>query len=301
MQQAQLQQPVRDKLNAAGIEEVGSHVAATRLHVSDERGAGADPVEVIDIELNAGLTGDGEEVKHRVGRAARSGDGGNSVLERLLGDDVARADVSPEDFNYLLADFVRDIVLLRVHRRDRGAVHDRHAEDFDRHSHRVSRVLATASAGTGAGEGLDVVQFFFVNLAGVVGANRLEDVNDAEVLAVVVAGHDRSTVKQDRGQVEAGERHQATRIRLVTGGDGNEAVKHVALRHELDRVGDDFSANQRRFHALSTHADAVRYGNRVELEGCGAGSADPRLDPLGEAAQRVVAGTDLGPCVGDAD
>ena len=43
-------------------------------------------------QLDLGLVGDGQQVQHRVGRAAERHDDGDGVLERLLGHDVARPD-----------------------------------------------------------------------------------------------------------------------------------------------------------------------------------------------------------------
>ena len=53
----------------------------------------ADPVEVVELELDAGLVGDGEQVQHGVGGATERHDDGDGVLERLLGHDLAGTDV----------------------------------------------------------------------------------------------------------------------------------------------------------------------------------------------------------------
>ena len=56
----------------------------------------ADAVEVVELELDARLVGDGEQVQHGVGRAAERHDDGDRVLERLLGHDLARPDAELE-------------------------------------------------------------------------------------------------------------------------------------------------------------------------------------------------------------
>ena len=59
--------------------------------------------------------------------------------------------------------------------------------------------------------------------------------------------------------------------------------------------------DERGFHALGAHGDAVGDGDGVELHGRAAGVADALLDGLGDIAEMEVAGADLGPGVGDAD
>ena len=61
---------LRDQADAAGFVEVVGDVLAAGLHVGDQRRLLADAVEVVDVELDAGFAGDGQEVQHGVGRAA---------------------------------------------------------------------------------------------------------------------------------------------------------------------------------------------------------------------------------------
>ena len=140
-----------------------------------------------------------------------------------------------------------------------------------------------------------------VIVPGVVGADRLEDVEDRHVAALVAAGRDRAAVEHHGGDVEAGERHHAARDRLVAGGERDDRVELVAARGQLDRVGDHLAADERALHARGPHRDPVRDRDRVELHRRAAGRADAGLDVLGEAAQVEVAGHRLDPGVGDAD
>ena len=183
------------------------------------------------------------------------------------------------------------------HRRAAG----RDAERLEGAGHRVRRELAAAGAGAGAGDVLELAELLVGDVAGRVGADRLEEVDDRDVLAVEAAGGDRAAVEHQAGDVEAGQRHHRAGDRLVAGGERHDRVELVAAGHQLDRVGDHLAADERGLHPLGAHRDPVGDRDRVELHRRAAGSADAALDVLGEAAQVEVAGHRLGPGVGDAD
>ena len=75
-------QALGDQRDAAGGVEVDGDVAAAGLEVAQQRRALGDAVEVVDVELDAGLAGDGQQVQHAVGRAAAASRRGDRVLER---------------------------------------------------------------------------------------------------------------------------------------------------------------------------------------------------------------------------
>ena len=72
-----------EQRHAAGLVEVGGDEAAAGLEVGEQRRALGDPLEVVDVELDAGLVGDGEQVQDAVGRAARRADHRDRVLDRV--------------------------------------------------------------------------------------------------------------------------------------------------------------------------------------------------------------------------
>ena len=92
VQQAGVQQRPEDDRDAADAVHVGHHEPAERLHVGQERGAVADPVEVLEVQVDLRLVGDRHQVQDGVGRAAERHDHGDRVLERLLGHDLPRGD-----------------------------------------------------------------------------------------------------------------------------------------------------------------------------------------------------------------
>ena len=95
MQQAGVQQLPHDDGNAPDVVEVDHVEPAVRLHVGDVRDATTDLVERLQLELDLRLVGDGEQMEHRVGRAAERHRHRDGVLERLTCEDLPRPDAQP--------------------------------------------------------------------------------------------------------------------------------------------------------------------------------------------------------------
>ncbi len=100
--------------DAADAVDVAHVELAARLGVGDVRHAGGDLVEVVELELDAGLVGDRQEVQHGVGRAAERVGERHRVLERALGEDVARAQADPQHVDDRLAGAHRIVLAAAV-------------------------------------------------------------------------------------------------------------------------------------------------------------------------------------------
>ena len=100
VEQAVLEQLAEDRLDAADAIEVDHVVLAVRLHVGDVRDTRADAVEVVELELDLRLVRDREQVEHRVGGAAERHRDRDRVLERLLGQDLTRADAERDEVHH---------------------------------------------------------------------------------------------------------------------------------------------------------------------------------------------------------
>ena len=96
---------------------------------------------------------------------------------------------------------------------------------------------------------------------------------------------DAAAVQRDARNIEARQRHRRGRNRLVAAAQHDHRVETMAIDRELDRIGDDFAADQRRAHAGRSHRDAVGHRDRVELDRRATGRADtfapPRRDRAG--------------------
>ncbi len=84
--------------------------------------------------------------------------------------------------------------------------------------------------------------------------------------AVNASGQNCAAVDEHAWAIDARDRHEAARHILVASSDGNEPVKTFAAHHGLNRIGDHFSRNERVFHSLGAHRDAVGNGDRAKDE-----------------------------------
>ena len=70
VQHAVREQDLHHLRNAAGAMQIGRDVVAGRLHVAETGNTAANGLEIVERERNFGGMGDGQQVQHRVGRAA---------------------------------------------------------------------------------------------------------------------------------------------------------------------------------------------------------------------------------------
>ena len=290
-----------DQGHAAGVEHVRRDELAARLQAGHDRGAGGDLVELVDREGDVELAGDREQMQHAVGRAAARRHRRGRVLDRLAGDDVRGADVVAHELHRQPAALLGGVALAAVERRDAVQAGRADPQEVERHRHGVGGELAAAGARARTCRRLDLVQLGRVDRAGGIGADGLEHVLDGDVAAAERAGGDRAVVEHEPGHVQPAERHHAGRDGLVAADDADEPVHQVAAHDELDRVGDQVAADERRLHALGAHRHAVGDRDRVELHRRAAGRADAGLDPLRQLALVEVARHRLDPRRRDAD
>ena len=299
--QALLGQLARDERDAAGAVDVRGDVPAARLEAREDRRTRRDLVEVLELVRDPELARDREQVEDAVRRAAGRRHRGGRVVERLAGDDRARAQVLAKQLHRELARLVGGLVLALLERGDPVQARGRDPEEVERGRHRVRGVLAAAGARGRAGDVLERVHVLRAHRPGRVGADRLEHVLDRHVLAAEAPGRDRAVVEHERGEVEPRDRHHRGRDRLVAADQADEAVEEVSARDELDRVGDHLARDERGAHPHGAHRDPVRDRDRVELHRRAAGVADPALHVLGERALVEVARHRLDPRGRDAD
>ena len=247
-------------------------------------------------------------MKHGVGRSARGHHARDGVLEALARDERARRDARVHQLHDAPAALEGDLFLARVDGRDAVPAHGRHAEHLVGGGHGVGRELPSAGARARAGVILDVLQLGRRDLAGVVGADRLEHVLDGQVPVRERTGRSRAAPEHDRAAVE----HEARDVQppqdhghggdgLVAAGDRHEAVEHVATRDQLHRIGDHLAADEGTLHPLGAHGDAVGDGDGVDLDGRASGGADPLHHLFGELPVVPVARHGADPGMGDPD
>jgi hypothetical protein len=232
---------------------------------------------------------------HRRGHRSRR------VFQCVSGHDVGGSDVATHEVHRESARLLGRCVLRRIERWNPVQAGGADPEELERRRHRVGGELTAAGAGPRAGDALELVQLGGAHRSGRVRADALEHVLDRDVATAVPPRCDRAVVEDEARDVEAAERHHRRRDGLVAAHEANEAVEEMPPRDQLDRVGDHLARDERCSHPLGAHRDAVRDGDRVELERRASGRPDAALDVLGERPLVEVARHRLDPARGNAD
>ena len=240
-------------------------------------------------------------MQHAVRRTTRGRDRGDRILQGGPGYDLARTHVLRNQVHHEPAGLFRHIIFMRVQRRDIIRPRRADPEELDSGCHRVGRELPTTRARAGTGARLDLAQLGPRHGAGRHRPNRLEDILQGDVAAAIAPGTDGAAIKRQPREVQSDQRHHGGWDRLIAAHDHHQSVEEVAAGDELDRVGDHLAADERGFHALGSHRDAVGHRNRVELHRRSACGPDAGLDLLRQAAVIVVTRHRLDPAVPDAD
>jgi hypothetical protein len=260
-----------------------------------------DPGEVVQGQVHVGLAGDGEQVQDRVGRSPERHHHGDRVVEGRLREHLASGDALPQHLDDGLAGAVREAVPPAVDGRWRGRAGQRHAQCLGNRGHRVGGVHAAAGALAGTDGPLDPVHLLPGYQPTKAGPDRLERVDDGDLTAIDLTGHDRAGVHEHAGQVEPCRCHQHARQGLVTPGEQHRPVETLSHHHRLDRVGDHLARHQREVHALVAHRDAVGDRDGAELQRVATRSVHAVLDRRRQPVEREVARGDLVPARGDPD
>ncbi len=301
MKIAVIEQRLHQERDAAGLEHVLGDVAAGRLEVGDIGRARQHLGDREQVEVDAAFIGDGRQVQRGIGRAAGRRNHGSRILERLAGDDVARADVESDQVHDLLAGGVAEAVPDLVGRGRAGGIRQRQTDGLGHGGHGVGGELGAAGAGRRTGDLLELGEILGRHLADGELADRLEQILHRHRAAPEGARKDGAAVDEDRRHVEAAHGHHHAGKRLVAAGHADERVIAMAADGELDGIGDHLAGRQRGLHALMAHGDAVGDGDGAELARRAAGGGHALLHGLGLAHQRDVARRGLVPAGGDAD
>ena len=241
-----VEQRLHHDRDAADLVDVVHHVAAERLEVAEVRDLVADPVEVVDGQVDVGLAGHRQQVEHGVRGAAEGHHDGDRVLERLRV--MTWRAVMPWRSRLTTASPERWAKPSRRRSTAGGAAEpgQAHPDRLGDGGHGVGGVHAAAGALARADRALDPVDLLAGDLPGQAGADGLEGVDDRDVVAVDLAGHDRAGVQEDAGQVEPRGGHHHAGQALVAAGQQHRAVEPLGHHHGLDRVGDHLAARPAR-------------------------------------------------------
>ena len=103
VQEALIEEHLKERLEAADADEMGHVVLAARLEVGEHWHAAADALKILKSEFDARGMSHRDEVEHGVRRTAEGDDDGDGILKGFLRKDVRRADVALDQFQHGLA------------------------------------------------------------------------------------------------------------------------------------------------------------------------------------------------------
>ena len=275
---------------------------ARRHEAREHRRPLADRRQLVERERHLGLARHREQVQDPVRRAAGRGDPGRGVEERAPVEERARGDVPRGEVDGGRPGPLRRRALrLDLLRRHEPVAEPRDPEAVERHRHRVRGEVARARAGPRTRDGLELVQLPAREQPPLLCADGLPDVLDRHLAAVQPPGAHRPAVEDAGRLVDARERHQRGRDGLVAPDEADERVEVVRVRHQLDRVGDHLTGDQRGAHPGRPLRLVVGDGDRVERQRHAPGCGDARAHRVGEVAVVEVARHRPGPGRDDAD
>ena len=182
VQQPGIEQHLHQWHGAADADEIGHDIFAGRFEVCEYRHALADPLEVIERDVDTRRMRHCRQVQRRVGRATQCDQHGDGIFEGFPGENVAWLDAEIDEVHHCRARIERVAHFIVGHGRLRRAVGQRKAECFNRAGHRVGGVHATAGTRTGNRAGFDRFQLGIGILAIGMFAHRFENRNDIEIL-----------------------------------------------------------------------------------------------------------------------
>ena len=135
-------------------------------------------------------------------------------------------------------------------------------------------------------------------------AHGFEDGNEIDFLFRLVripTGKHRPPADKDSRDIQSGSGHKHARYDLVTVGDHDKGVKGVGRRHDLDGIGDQFTASEGILHARVIHGNAVTNTDGAEGDGEPSSHVNTCLYGLDDPAQVDVSRNDLvfGSCDSD--
>ena len=262
-------------------------------------------VDVGHLEIGSRLGRHGQQVQHRVGRAAHGDVERHGVQERGARGDAAGQHGLVAVFIVLvgiLYDLARRLAeKLRAHgvRGQDGAVAGQgQADGLGEAVHRVGREHAGAAAAGRAGVRFDLRHLGVAH--GRVGGldHRVDEVEPA---LPQHAGLHRAAGHEDGRDVEphGGEHH--TRGDLVAVADAHERIRLVRVDHIFYAVGDDVAGRKGIQHAVVAHGNAIVHGDRIEFSRKTAQFFNFSFYDLACIVQMGVSGNELGKGIGDRD
>ena len=161
--------------DAADFDQLGHEEASARFEIREHRNPFSDAGEIVDCEFHTRRMRDGEQMEHRVCRAAQCDRDGDRILECLLRKDIRGPDAFFQKVNDRRAGIAAILRFVGGNGRLCGAVREAESQGLDGGGHGVRRIHSPAGAGAGDRAGFNVVKFLSGNFVRRPLADRLKD------------------------------------------------------------------------------------------------------------------------------
>ena len=293
----QRQNAAHDRTDAAGFEQVLHQIFAGRLDVGDTGRPAGDAVEILQFQVNAEASGDGEEVDDGVGGAANCHVDGDGVFNRLAGHDVGRFNALEGHLDGALAAHFGEGQTAGVRRRNGRAARQGHAQSFGDGCHGAGCSHNRAVACRAREAAFNFAEFFVGHAPGAVEVKELAPVGACSQFPVApLAAEHGATGDHDGRDIGAGRPHDLCRGGFIAAAkqhDGVDGIGPDALLHvHGHQVAEEHG---RRLH------EHLAKRNGGEFQGKAAGPPNAAFYGFGHLFQVGVAVVELAPGIADAD
>ena len=292
----------QDRHHAAGAMHVfHMHVRDRWRDLAEHRHLSRQPVDILHREGDLALMRSGEQMQHRIGRAAHGDVEAHRVLECLEARDIARQHaavvllvVAPRQIDDEMPGLDEQALAVGMGGEHRAVAGQGKTERFGEAVHRVGGEHAGTGAAGRTGRPLDHLNLGVADALVGRGNHGVDQVDRPDLAGDVdLAGFHRTARDEHRGDVEAHRRHQHARRDLVAVGDADHGVGAMRVDHVFDAVGDQLARGQAVEHAVMAHGDAVIDRDGVELFRNAAGLLDLACHQLAEILQVHVSRHEL--------
>ena len=185
----------------------------------------ADLIELLQVDGQPRLVGDGRDMQGCVGGTAQRHIYGDGIMKRFCRYDVPGTDVFLHQLHDLHAGMLGELDAGGDGSGDAAVARQRHAQRFAQAVHGVGCEHAGAGAAGGAGGLLTFPQTRVVQLPRLIGTYRLEHLGQAGLFPIDMTRQHGASGAYQRRDVHADGSHQHTGHDLVAVGDQHRAVE----------------------------------------------------------------------------
>ena len=213
--------------------------------------------------------GNGQQMKHRIGRATHGNIQRHGVEKGFAGSNALR------QYTFI-AFFIIFIGILHdkcccileksgtigMSGENRSISRQGHTDSFIQTVHRVGSEHSRATSASWTSMVFNLCHVFIAHTFVGTLYHRIYQV---QMLSVPFTGFHRTTANKHGRDIQPHRRHQHSRSNLVTITDAHHGIGLVGIYHVFHRIGNDVTTRQGIKHPIMSHRNTVIHSNRIEL------------------------------------